>query len=1131
MRKLLLNLLPLALLAFTACSADDITTTDEEIGGSSSELVDPGLAWSASTATAYLASSDNSFPTLTNEYGVTVTYTSSNESVATIGSSSGTVTLVAEGSVTITASSSATSTYDSDEASYTLTVVKSEGGLSWKLDGDVVSEVSVVIGSTYSLPALYNPNSLSVSYSSSDEEIASIDEDGDITVIADGTVVITAESEETDNFEACSVSYTLSITKNTDGISWSTSTCTVTIGASDNTYPTLNNPGSQEVAYSSSNTSVATIDDSGDVTLVAAGETTIIAKSTATSEYDAATVQYVLTVQEEGSNLVSAGLEWPATSYTATMGSTFSSPSLTNPNSLDVEYNSSDTDVATVSSTGTVTVLAAGTTIITATSEATSTYLAGSASYTLTVSLASPSLAWSASSYTATYGESNSFPTLTNPYSLDVTYSSGNESIATVSSDGEVTLVAAGTTSIKATYAGDETYASSTVYYTLKVSKGTPTLSWSASTCSVDIEESSSSWSFPTLTVEPSSLTVTYSSSSTSVATVNSSTGTPTPVATGSTTITATTSATDQYKSASATYTLTVTSSADDGAVTTTFDSAGSSDDDDISNTTFTRLVTVTYSSSGASVSGYSAVSDVMSVSVSGSQVTITYTGEENVAYKLTGSSSNGFFKLYSSKKQAIWLSGLSLTCTSGAAINNQSGKRTFVYVDGTNTLADGSSAAYSATGDEDMKGVFFSEGQLIFSGPSSGTNKLTVTANNAQSKSGIVSDDYVRMLANATVSVTAGSSAGHGIKANEYVQISDGTLNVTSKAAMKKGITSDDYVLVEGGTTTITVSGGSGYDSEDAEYKGSAGIKADNYFAMTDGTLTITNSGTGGKGISAGSYDYYYSNGSLTDSYISGGTLKVTTTGSEYTTGDVSSKAIKIGYKQSVSGSYKYGGNFKVSGGSSVISCSKSEAVEVKGALTISGGSFYATSSGDDAINSQGEFNITGGYVYGYSSANDALDCNNNLKISGGYVFAVTTAGSPEVAIDANTESGYKLYINSGANVVAYGGLESGYSASQTVYSMSCSAGNWNALHNGSSYIAAFKAPSGVSSVAVSAPSLTKGYTGVSVGSTTYCNGVWATSSISGGSAVSLSTYSGGGNSGGPGGGGPGGGGPGRGW
>ncbi len=570
---------------------------------------------------------------------------------------------------------------------------------------------------------------------------------------------------------------------------------------------------------------------------------------------------------------------------------------------------------------------------------------------------------------------------------------------------------------------------------------------------------------------------------------------------------------TEPVEPASSQTTPTDTTGTDTGAVTTTFTSAGdSSSDDDISNTTFTRLVTVTYASGGATVTGYTAISDVMNVVVSGNQVTIKYTGSENVAYKLTGTASDGFFKLYSDKKQALWLSGVSITNSAGSAINNQSGKRTFVYLEGTNTLADGASATYATTGDEDMKAVFFSEGQLIFSGSGS----LSVMANNKQAKSGIVSDDYVRMMASPTVTVTAGASAGHGLRGKEYVQLSNGVLNVTTKAAMKKGIGSDDYVLVEGGTTTINVSGGVAYDDDDKEYKGSAGIKADNYFAMTGGTVTITNTGNGGKGISAGSYDYDSTTHAVADSYISGGTLKITTSGSE--SNDVSCKGIKIGWvTKSGNRVTGYAGNMTVSGGRIFINCAKSEGFEAKGNLTFKGGETYVYSTGDDAINCQAEMNVSDGYVYAYSTANDAIDANHDLKISGGYVFAITTKGAPEVALDANTEERYKLYITGGV-VVAYGGLESGYSASQSVYTMSCTAGSWNALYNGSSCIAAFKAPAGVSSVAVSAPSLKSGYKGVSVGETTYCNGVWATSGISGGKSVTLGMYSGGGN--GPGGG-----------
>lgn len=735
--------------------------------------------------------------------------------------------------------------------------------------------------------------------------------------------------------------------------------------------------------------------------------------------------------------------------------------------------------------------------------------------------LADTGLSWSEPSCTVTYGEEDSyvFPSLNNPNNLDVSYASSNVNVATVAADGSVTILAQGETAISASTEATDAFLAGRVSYTLTVEGNllSAGISWSSGSCSAVLEADDNV--FPPLN-NPNGLKVVYSSSAPSVASIDAASGTITLKSTGATTITAVTEANDTFASGYASYTLTVTSSADDGAGSWTYPSSGDpSSDDDISTTTFTRMVTVTYASAGAAVSGYAA-SSALGVSVSGNSVTITNTGDENIIYKLTGSASDGCFKLYSAKKMALVLSDLSLSSASGAAINIQSEKRCYVVVEGTNTLADGSSAAYSASGDEDMKAVFFSEGQLVFSG----SGDLTVTANNKQAKSCIASDDYVRFLNAPSVTVSAGSSAGHGIRGNDYVRLSGGTLSVTTTAATKKGISSDGYVLVEGGTSTINVSGGVAYDSEDAEYKGTAGIKADNYFGMTGGSVTIKNTGAGGKGVHAGSYDYYKTNGSLGDSYISGGTLTVTTTGSE--SNDVSSKAIKIGYKEGSGRNYVCGGNLRISSGTIVASASRSETIETKGTLAISGGEIYSTSSADDAINSYGNMTISGGYLYTYTTKGDSIDANGNLTISGGHVFAVTTSGSPEVALDANTEGGYKLYITGGV-VVAYGGLENGYSASNTVYTLSGTAGAWNALYNGSSFIAAFKAPSGLSSFVVCAPSLSAGYKGVSVGGTTFCNGIWATSGISGGTAVSLSTYSGG--QGGPGGGGPGGGGGGR--
>ena len=82
-------------------------------------------------------------------------------------------------------------------------------------------------------------------------------------------------------------------------------------------------------------------------------------------------------------------------------------------------------------------------------------------------------LSWSAPTATVDLaGEAKEFPTLTkNPESITgITYSSSNADVATVNeATGEITIVACGQTTIKAAYAGNDTYASSSATYSLRV--------------------------------------------------------------------------------------------------------------------------------------------------------------------------------------------------------------------------------------------------------------------------------------------------------------------------------------------------------------------------------------------------------------------------------------------------------------------------------------------------------------------------------------------------------------------------------------------------------------------------------------------------------------------------------------
>lgn len=90
-----------------------------------------------------------------------------------------------------------------------------------------------------------------------------------------------------------------------------------------------------------------------------------------------------------GSSLTPVTISFPEDSYTATLGETFTAPTLSvDPAGAasEVTYSSSNTDVATVDeSTGAITLVAAGTTTITAEISGSDTYNNATASYTLTV--------------------------------------------------------------------------------------------------------------------------------------------------------------------------------------------------------------------------------------------------------------------------------------------------------------------------------------------------------------------------------------------------------------------------------------------------------------------------------------------------------------------------------------------------------------------------------------------------------------------------------------------------------------------------------------------------------------------------------------------------------------------------
>lgn len=312
-------------------------------------------------------------------------------------------------------------------------------------------------------------------------------------------------------------------------------------------------------------------------------------------------------------------------------------------------------------------------------------------------------------------------------------------------------------------------------------------------------------------------------------------------------------------------------------------------------------------------------------------------------------------------------------------------------------------------------------------------------------------------------------------------------TLTCSDGPAINNQCKKSCFVVLQG---TNSLTDGSSYTASDEDRKGTF-FSEGQVIMSGGGSLTIKGN---------------YKNGLCSDDYIlfaqSTGTLTIT--------------AVNKGIEAN-DGIYFEGGTFVIN--------ASAEGIESDSILVVSGGEIYVKAV-DDAINAGDDLTISGGMVCAYSTGNDGIDANGNCYIQGGLVYAIG-ARSPEVAIDANSEEQKKLYVT-GGTFVAIGGLESGASLTQTCYQASGSTNTWYAMTVGETTFAFMTPSSNASTIIVSGASQPTLYKGVTPSGTAIFNGMgYYPAAYTGGSSVTLSTYSGGNSGGGgPGGGGPGGGG-----
>ena len=221
------------------------------------------------------------------------------------------------------------------------------------------NETTMTIGNTEKLTATINPSNATnknVVWESDKPDIVRVDNEGNITAVGVGEAVITVKTVDGNKTAQCKVTVEgIAVT----GVSLNKNETTMTIGNTEKLTATINpsNATNKAVTWESTNTNVATVDSTGKITAVGVGEATIRV-TTIDGEY---TAECKVTVEEIVVKVTGVSLNKSET--TMTIGNTEQLIATINPSNAtnkNVRWESTNTNVATVDSTGKITAVGVG---------------------------------------------------------------------------------------------------------------------------------------------------------------------------------------------------------------------------------------------------------------------------------------------------------------------------------------------------------------------------------------------------------------------------------------------------------------------------------------------------------------------------------------------------------------------------------------------------------------------------------------------------------------------------------------------------------------------------------------------------------------------------------------------------
>ena len=262
-----------------------------------------------------------------------------------------------------------------------VTVVTDDGGKTATCDVTVVAKKYPVtgvklnstqeklgVGETITLTATVTPSTATdktVSWSSSNESVATVSQNGEVSALKKGTTTITVTTKDGGKTATCKITVEDKVYP-VESVTLDKSTYEMTVGDNVALKATVNpsNATDKTVSWSSNNTSVATVSQNGVVTAKKKGT----AKITVTTNDGNKTAECIITVTDKVYPVESVTLD--KSSWEMIVGEDITLVATVNPsNATDktVVWNSSNTSVATVSQNGVVTAKKEGTAKITVT--------------------------------------------------------------------------------------------------------------------------------------------------------------------------------------------------------------------------------------------------------------------------------------------------------------------------------------------------------------------------------------------------------------------------------------------------------------------------------------------------------------------------------------------------------------------------------------------------------------------------------------------------------------------------------------------------------------------------------------------------------------------------------------------